>query len=151
MARKYIVTLSAEERQILRDLIASGTHRTRKLTRARIPLKADEGWSDREISRALNVSIPTIERVRRRFVFEGFEAALDQKRSTREYHHKIDGEREAQLIALMCSDPSPGQARWSLRLLADRFVELEYIDSISHETVRQVLNANELKPWRKQA
>jgi transposase len=149
MAKKYIVTLSAEERQILRDLIASGTHRARKLTRARILLKADEGWTDRAISRALNVGIPTIERVRRRFVLEGFEAALNQKRSTREYRHKIDGEREAHLIALMCGGPPPGHARWSLRLLADRFVELQYIDSVSHETIRQALNANELKPWRK--
>ena len=92
MAKKYIVTLSAEERQVLQDLITSGTHRARKLTRARILLKADEGWPDQEISRALNVSIPTIERVRQRFVLEGFEAALNQKKPHREYRHKIDGE-----------------------------------------------------------
>jgi len=146
MTKKCIVTLSIEERQTLQDMITSGTHSARKLTRARILLKADEGWSDREISRALNVSIPTIERVRRRFVFVGFEAALKRKRSIRAYHHKIDGEREAHLIALMCSEPPPGRARWSLRLLANRFVELEYIDSVSHETIRQVLKSNELKP-----
>ena len=149
MAKKYIVTLSTDERQALQDLITSGTHRARKLTRARILLKADEGWSDQEISRALNVSIPTIERIRQRFVLEGFEAALNQKRPRREYRHKIDGEQEAHLVALVCSRPPAGRARWSLRLLADRFVELEYIDSISHETVRQVLKANELKPWLK--
>jgi transposase len=147
MAKRYVVALSAEERQTLQDEIASGTHYARKLTRARILLKADAGWSDQEISRALDVSVPTIERIRRRFVFEGLDAALNQKRPTRAYLHKIDGEREAHLVALLCSDPPAGYARWSLRLLADRFVELAYIDSVSHETVRQVLKANELKPW----
>jgi len=149
MAKRYIVTLSAEERQTLESMIASGTHRARKLTHARILLKADAGWADQEISRALDVSIITIERVRRRFVLAGCEAALNQKRPARAYQRKIDGEREAHLIALVCSEPPAGHARWSLRFLAERFVELQYIDSVSHETVRQVLQANELKPWRK--
>lgn len=149
MAKRYIVTLSAEEQETLRDLTDSGTHRARKIAHARILLKADEGWSDQQISGALDVSIPTIERVRRRFVLEGLEAALNRRPSIREYSRKFDGEREAHLVALVCSEPPAGQARWSLRLLADQLVELKYIDSVSHETVRQVLSDNELKPWLK--
>lgn len=113
-------------------------------------MKADEGWHDHDICKALNVSIPTVERVRKRFVFEGFEASLKPRRSKRVYSRKLDGEQEAHVIALVCSSPPEGYARWSLRLLADRVVQLTIIDSISHETVRQVLETNELKPWRKQ-
>jgi hypothetical protein len=101
------------------------------------------------ICKALNVSIATIERVRKRFVFEGFEASLKRRRSKRIYRRKIDGEQEARMVALTCSSPPEGYARWSLRLLADRVVQMKIIDSISHETVRQVLDDNELKPWRR--
>jgi transposase len=111
-------------------------------------LKANEGWQDKEISQALDVSIPTIERVRKRFVFEGFEASLKSLHSKRIYSRKLDGEQEARLVALVCSSPPEGYVRWSLRLLADRVVQMKIIDSISHETVRQVLGDNELKPWR---
>lgn len=150
MAKKYIVTLSFEERKKLSALIGSGTEKARTLTHARVLLKAEEGWQDCEICKALDVSIPTVERVRKRFVLEGFEAALKAHRPKRMYSRKLDGEQEAHVIALVCSSPPEGYARWSLRLLADRVVQLKIIESISHETVRQVLADNELKPWRKQ-
>lgn len=149
MAKRYIVTLSADEREALHTLIDSGTHRARKITHARILLKADEGWADQEIGSALDVGVSTIERVRQRFVLEGLEAALHRRSPTREYSRKFDGEQEAHLIAMVCGKPPAGHARWSLRLLAGQLVELKYIDSVSHETVRQVLDDNELKPWLK--
>ncbi len=150
MAKKYIVTLKDEEREQLRAMLGSGNAKARTLTHARILLKADEGWQDPAICKALNVSIATIERVRKRFVFEGFEASLKRRRSQRVYSRKVDGEQEAHLVALVCSTPPEGFARWSLRLLADRVVQMKIIDSISHETVRQVLDENELKPWRRE-
>jgi transposase len=149
MAKRYVVTLTAEEREMLQTLISSGTERARKLTRARILLKADEGWQDKAICRALDVGIATVERVRKRFVLEGLAAALNQRRPNREYSRKLDGEQEARLIALTCSSPPEGHARWSLRLLADRVVQMKIVDSVSHETVRQVLKDNQLKPWLK--
>jgi len=150
MAKKYIVTLTAEEREKLLTLIGSGTAKARTLTHARILLKAAEGCPDREICKALHVSIPTIERVRKRFVFEGFEAVLKPHRPHRIYSRKLDGAQEAHTIALVCSSPPEGYARWSLRLLAERVVQLKIVESVSHETIRQVLAQNELKPWRKQ-
>ena len=149
MTKKYIVTLTPEEREQLQKMISSGVERVRKLTHARILLKADAGWQDADIGVALDVSVSTIERVRRRFVEEGLEAALNRRSSQRKYSYKLDGEAEAHLIALACSQPPEGHARWTLRLLADKMVELSYVDSISHETVRQTLLRNELKPWRK--
>jgi len=141
MVKKYIVTLTEEERAYLRRMLSAGTERARKLTRARILLKADEGWTDEDIHRALDVSTSTIGRVRRRFVEEGLEAALNRRPPRRQYERKLDGKAEAYLIALACSPPPKGRKRWSLRLLAERLVTLEQvdIDSISHETVRQVL------------
>jgi transposase len=147
MAKKYVVTLKVDEREKLLALIGSGTAKTRTLAHARILLKADESWNDLDICKALNVSIPTIERVRRQFVFEGFEASLKPRRPKRVYSRKLDGEQEARMVALACSSPPDGYARWSLRLLADWVVQLKIIDSISHETVRQVLDDNKLKPW----
>lgn len=149
MPKKYIVTLTGEEQVLLQGLVSSGIAQARKLTRARILLKADAGWQDQAIGEALDVSIATIERVRQRFVLEGLEAALHNRPSSREYSRKLDGEQEAHLIALACSQPPEGYAHWSLRLLADRMVKLEYVDSLSHETVRQAMNRNELKPWQK--
>jgi transposase len=148
MTKKYVVTLADEEQGQLLKMIGSGTAKARTISRARILLKANEGWQDKEISQALDVSIPTIERVRKRFVFEGFEASLKSLHSKRIYSRKLDGEQEARLVALVCSSPPEGYVRWSLRLLADRVVQMKIIDSISHETVRQVLGDNELKPWR---
>lgn len=150
MAKKYVVTLVDDEREKLLKLIGSGTAKARTINRARILLKANDGWQDKEISQALDVSIPTVERVRKRFVFEGFEACLRSRRSKRIYSRKLDGEQEARLVAMVCSSPPEGYARWSLRLLADRVVQMKIIDSISHETVRQVLDDNELKLWRRE-
>jgi transposase len=150
MAKKYVVALKVEECEQLVGLLGSGSAKTRTLTHARILLKADEGWCDRDICKALNVSVPTVERVRKQFVFEGFEASLKRRRSKRVYRRKVDGEQEARLVTIACSSPPEGYARWSLRLLADRIVQMKIIDSISHETVRHILDDNELKPWRRE-
>lgn len=141
---KYVVTLTAEERQELVDLISAGKGAARRLAHARILLKADQGlggpsWTDDAITVAVEVSRPTVERVRQRFVQEGLDSALDPRPARREYRRKLDGEQEAYLVALTCSTPPAGQVRWTLRLLADRLVELEIIDTVSYETVRQVL------------
>jgi transposase len=147
---KYVVTLEAEEREMLQNMIGSGTERARKLTHARILLKADQSWKDEDICKALDVGIATVERVRKRFVLEGLEAALNRRHPRREYSRKFDGEQEARLIAVTCSPPPEGSASWSLRLLADQAVELKIVDTVSHETVRQVLKNNALKPWLKE-
>jgi transposase len=151
MTAKYIVTLTNEERTMLHDLIAAGTARARKLTHARILLKADvadgrAGWSDEQISEALDVSLPTIQRVRKTFVEEGLEAALNRRQPRSSRPRKLDGEQEAHLIALACGTPPAGHKRWTLRLLADKMVEMEYIDDVSHETIRQVLKKTNLSP-----
>ena len=151
MAKRYIVTLTEEERERLRQMLSSGKEGVRKLARARILLKADEGWTDKAIHEALDVSASTIERTRRRFVEEGLEATLNRRPSTRRYEHKLDGNAEAHLIALACSAPPAGRKRWSLRLLADTLVNLEQVDldSVSHETVRQTLKKTNSNPGRK--
>lgn len=139
--KKYIVKLTPEERDQLEKMLSSGTERARKLTRARILLKADQGWTDEAISEALDVGRATVERLRRRFVEEGLEAALSRRPTTREYERLLDGQAEAHLIALACSAPPEGHTRWTLRMLAEKLVALEQVDieSVSHETVRQVL------------
>jgi len=143
--KKYKVTLDAEERQALHELIAAGRAAARKLTHARILLKADaaEGgpaWPDEPIAEALEVSVATVERVRQRFVEQGLDAALDRKRRGRPAREpKLDGRAEARLIALACSAPPKGRAVWTMQLLADKLVELEIVDSISDETVRVAL------------
>jgi transposase len=124
---KYVVTLDSEEREMLQNMINSGTERARKLTNARILLKAHGGWKDEDICKALDVGIATVERVRKRFVLEGLEAALTRRRPRREYSRKFDGEQEARLIAVTCSAPPQGHGRWSLRLLADRVDELKIV------------------------
>lgn len=143
MGRKqeYQVKLSRSERDHLENLVSTGTEKARKLTRARILLKADAGWVDEEIAKALDVSRPTVERIRKRYVTEGLDTALNRKKPRRRYERKIDGADEAHLIALTCSEPPKGYARWSLRLLSERLVTLEQVEveSVSHETVRQVL------------
>jgi transposase len=144
MLPKYMVTLTDDERSWLHQMISSGSEKARRLTHARILLKADvseggPGWLDEQISTALEVSLATIHRTRRAFVEEGLEAALNRRPQQRHRARRLDGEQEAHLIALMCSEPPEGQARWTLRLLAGKMVELAYVDSVSHETVRQVL------------
>ena len=139
--KKYLVKLEPEERETLEQLFTSGQASVRKLARARILLKADEGWKDEQIVQALDVSRPTVERTRKRFVQEGFEVALNGRPRQRIYEHKLDGKAEAHLIALACSEPPEGQARWTLRLLAERLVQLEQVevDTISYETIRRAL------------
>lgn len=147
MAKKYAVDLSEEEQAILDKLITSGTQRVRKTNHARILLKANASWTDPAIAEALNVSIPTIQRVRQRFIEQGFEQALNPSPTRRKYQRLLDGVQEAYLIALACSAPPQGYRRWSLRLLAEKMIQMEYANELSHETVRQVLAENELKPW----
>jgi transposase len=154
MKKKYIVRLSAEEREELSSLVKKGRVAARKRCHAEILLKADQGEqgpsrNDKEISEALDISRSTVERVRYRLVEEGMESALNDRKKSRYRTKKLDGENEARLIALCCSDPPKGQSRWTLKLLACRMVELEYVDSISTEAIRKVLKKNELKPWQK--
>ena len=142
--KRYLVTLTDEERGGLEHLIHAGKGAARKLTRARILLKADCGsrgpnWDDASIAESLEIGIATIERTRKQFVEEGVEAALTRRRPQREYQRRLDGDSEAHLIALACGEAPPGQSRWTLRLLADQMVALEYVDAVSHETVRQTL------------
>lgn len=143
--KKYIVTLTRDERETLGALIAKGKHRSQKILNALILLGCDEGdhqmsrSTNEEMSRILSISMRKIDRVKKRFVEEGLDIALNGKKGTRVYAKKIDGDFEAHLIAVSCSDPPEGFARWSLRLLAERVVELEYIDAVSHETVRRIL------------
>lgn len=144
MSKKYIVSITSEERLLLEQLTKKGFAPAYKINHARILLKADTnqesgGWIDEAISKALDISIPTIERVRRLFVEQGIEAALTRATPSNTKTRLLDGEREARLIAIACSQPPEGQARWTLRLLAERMVELEIVESISHETVRQTL------------
>ena len=143
--KKYIVTLSEEERNTLADLATKGKQRSKKILNTLILLACDEGdfqkdrSTNEEIARVLNISMRKIDRVKKRFVDEGIDAALNRRKGNRIYAKKTDGDFEAHLIALSCSEPPEGFARWSLRLLADKVVELNYIDSISHETVRRIL------------
>ena len=143
--KKYKVTLTAEERQELHELIAAGKASAKKLAHARVLLRADASdggpaWPDSRIAEAVEVGVATVERVRQRFVEQGLEAALVRKKQDRpSRERKFDGAAEARLIALACSPPPEGRARWTLKLLADRPVELEVLDSVSDETVRRVL------------
>jgi hypothetical protein len=151
MNKRYIVTLNGAERERLRQLLAAGTAPARQLTHARILLKADqgpegEGWVDAEIVEAVEVSQPTVSRVRKQYVEQGFEAALQRRGPRREYVRTFDGRQEAQLIALACSTPPAGQARWTLRLLADRVVELAIVEAVSHQTIHRVLKKTNSSP-----
>lgn len=143
--KKYIVRLSGEERKSLKSLVSSGKGPARMFTRARVLLKADvgeggPGWPDEKIAEALDVTVQTIERVRKQLVEEGLEAVLSRRKYIQKVSRKkLDGDAEAHLIALACSETPEGYTRWSLRLLADRMVELGYVESISHEAVRRVL------------
>jgi transposase len=150
--KKYKVTLTAEERQQLQGLITAGKASAKKLAHARILLKADAadggpGWDDQRIADAVEVSTDTVARVRQRFVEQGLEAALVRKPQDRpSRQHKLDGRAEARLIALACSAPPEGRKEWTLKLLADRLVELEVVDAVSDETVRRVLKKTRSSP-----
>ncbi len=143
--KKYIVTLTADERAQLESLVSKGKHRSQHILNALILLGCDEGEfqphrsTNAEMVQVLPISMRKIDRLKKRFVLEGLEGALQGTRRQRPYPKKVDGDVEAHLVALSCSEPPAGFTRWSLRLLADKAVELGYIDSISHETVRRVL------------
>ena len=142
--KRYIVTLTAEERTYLRGLISKGKAAAFKQRHARILLKTDQGpegecWTDEKIEQALDVHSSTVERLRRRFVEEGLEAALQRKEQKNRKAKVIDGEAEARLVTLACSKPPDGRTTWTLQLLADQMVSLEVVDSVSPETVRKTL------------
>ena len=143
--KKYIVTLTGGERTALSELSSKGKHRSQKILNALILLACDEGEfqkkrsTNKEIAKVLNISMKKIDRVKKRFVEDGLDITLNGKKGSRIYKKKADGDFEAHLVALSCSDPPEGFSRWSLRLLADKVVELDYIDNISHETIRRVL------------
>jgi transposase len=145
MNKIYRVTLTSEERQELEGLIHKGKGAARTLTRARILLKADAtpeqgpAWGDAQIRAALDVGLVTIYRVRQSFVEEGLPLTLKPRPRNRRYDRLLDGDQEAHLIALACSAPPAGRARWTLRLLAERFIALGHVPDVSHETVRQML------------
>ena len=142
---KYRLSLTQEERAELEAIARKGKHESQKVLNALILLNCDEngprrhGLRDQDIADVLQVSAMKVHRVKQRFVEEGLGIALNGHKGRRTYEKKADGEFEAHLIALSCSTPPPGHARWSLRLLADKVVELQYVDSISYETVRRVL------------
>lgn len=143
--KKYVVTLTGEGREQLHDLVSNDKAAAKKLTHARILLKADASpggpaWPDERIAEALDVGTATVVRVRQRFVEQGLQAALVRKKQDRPSRRRsLDGAAEARLIAIACSAPPVGRARWTMRLLADTLVELEVVESVSDETVRRTL------------
>ena len=143
MNKKYVVRLTTYQREHIEKLLRRGRAHARKLLYARILLKADangpDRWTDERIAEAFEVSTATVARERRRFCEEGLEVALMPKKPGRPRRRVLDGRAEAHLIALSCSDPPEGRERWSMRLLADRMVELGHVDTVSHETVRRTL------------
>ena len=135
--KKYVVDLTPEERTTLEQLLQRGKSSARKLTRARILLQADDGLTDEEIATALEVGVATVERTRQRFVEANLEALNEHPRPGGQ--RKLNGKQEAHLIAVACTPAPGGQARWTLQLLAERVVDLGFVESIARETVRQVL------------
>lgn len=149
MNRKYVVELTDEHRQYLENLITSGISPARMQTRARILLKSDSSekgpnWSYQKMVEAFDVSEMLIRDVRKRFSEQGFEAALQRKKPDREYEHSLDGEAEAHLMALACSQAPEGHTRWTLRLLKKGMEEKQYVETISHETIRTTLKKRNL-------
>jgi transposase len=139
---KFIVRLTAEQRGALEKLAATGKRPAAAITRARVLLKADvaaDGWTDDRIAEALDTSAATVARARKTFVQQGLEAAVRRRRPTGRQYRKLDGAQEARLASLACSPPPQGQARWTLRLLADKLVELEVVESIDPATVFRTL------------
>jgi len=140
MNKKYIVDLDEEERQTLKRITRSGKHSARKIRWAHALLKADAAWKDEKIAEALDISLPTVQRIRQKFVEEGLEVALGARsHKPRPYLQRLDGEQEAKLIALACTKAPEGRTCWTLRLLAEKIVELQVVDRISYQTVRRVL------------
>ena len=143
MPKKYIVRLTPAEREQLQDLITKGRTQAYRIRHAHILLKADAGgpaWLDRNITEAFSCCRATVEGIRKRFVLEGLDAALERKKRAKPPREKIlDGEKEARLIALACSEPPEGRSRWTLELLADELVALNIVESISYQTVKRTL------------
>lgn len=142
MPKRYVVRLSEEERQFLKDLVSSGKAAAHKIKHANILLNIDvngQAWTDEEAATVFSCHRNTVANLRQRLVEQGLEAALERKPNQTPRQRVCDGASEAKLIALRCGEPPAGQARWTLRLLADKAVELEIVPAISHETVRQVL------------
>lgn len=143
MPKKYIVRLTAEERNQLQDLVTKGKTQAYRIRHAHILLKADAdgpAWLDREITEAFSCNRSTVEGIRKRFVTEGLNAALERKKRAHPPTERIlDGEKEARLIALSCSEPPEGRSRWTLKLLADELVALHIVESISYRTVQRTL------------
>ena len=155
--KKYKVTLAKEERENLEAITRKGSHQSQRVLSALVLLNCDEGDCNaqrtrgEDVARILRISMRKIDRVKRRFVEDGLEAALGSRQGQRVHERKADGDFEAHLVALSCGKAPPGFARWSLRLLADRAVELGYIDSVSYETVRRVLKKTKPNPGRRSA
>ena len=148
---KYVVGLTPAQRRELERMARSGEHSARMLVRARILLKADAAdgglaWDDASTAEALDCGARTVARVRKKFAQGGLDAALHQKKPTGRQYRKLDGAQEARLVALACSPPPDGRARWTLKLLADRLVELEVVASVSDETVRRTLKKTRSSP-----
>lgn len=151
--KKYTVTLTKAEREKLDVIIKKERVSGRKRIHAQILLRTDEskgndGWKDADVAEAYGVGLRTVERIRERFVTEGFEAALQSKAGQENRARKFDGKKEAKLVTLACGKPPEGRARWTLQLLADRMVELKYMDSISHQAVHNVLKKTNLNLGR---
>ena len=155
--KRYKVTLAKEERENLEAITRKGSHRSQRVLSALVLLNCDEGEYNaqrargEDVARILRISMRKIDRVKRRFVEDGLEAALGSRQGQRVHERKADGDFEAHLVALSCSKAPPGFARWSLRLLADRVAELGYIDSVSYETVRRVLKKTRPNRGRRSA
>ena len=142
-ASKVIIRLTAEQRQALEKLIHTGSQAAHAARRGRILLKADadgpDAWTDERIAEALDINRMTVSRVRQQFAAEGLDAVLHKKKAADRQYRKLDGAQEARLVALACSEPPAGQARWTLKLLAERLVELEVVESIDPSTVCRTL------------
>jgi transposase len=150
---RYTIKLSKAEVEELRSIIDKGSHSSQTFRMAYILLNCDEGYysekvTNDQISKVLKVGMRTIDRVKKRFIEEGFEAVLERRATSRVYEKKVDGDVEARLVTLCCSEPPKGYAKWSLRLLADKMVELKYAESISHVTVRSILKKTNLNPGK---
>lgn len=150
---RYTIELTEAEVEELHTIINKGSHTSQTFRTAYILLNCDEGkYSDKvtneQISKILKVGMRTIDRVKKKFIEEGFEAVLERRLTTRVYEKKSDGDVEAKLVTLCCSEPPKGFAKWSLRLLAEKMVELKYVESISHVTVRSVLKKTNLSPGK---
>lgn len=145
MMKKFTVTLTKDERDVLKQNASKGKHKSQKVLNSLILIGCDEGEhqdarsTNEEISRVLKISMRKIDRAKKRFVVDGLDVALNGRKGSRAYTKKMDGDFEAHLVALSCSEPPEGFSRWSLRLLADSVVKLDYIDSISHESIRRIL------------